>query len=135
MGFTFAMGCVGKLQCFNWDGCTRGVGPSPPPSLLGTGLDPQSTAGMCLFEGEGSLPRAEAVPWLGEAKELSQPLRARWQQGSDFGGFWRWGLPRGVTFQAPACFSWVSAALCKLDSFSSIIFSCFNGLNAIQSTK
>lgn len=88
------MGCVGKLQCFN-----SGVGPSP---LLGAGLDPPnqlrsppapSAAGMCLFEGEGSLPRAEAVPWLGEAEELSQPLRARWQQGSDLGGFGAGSFP------------------------------------------
>lgn len=39
------------------------------------------------MRGEGSLPKAETMPWLGEAEELSQPLRARWQQGSDLGGF------------------------------------------------
>jgi len=58
--------------------------PGSSPNQLRSS-QPPSAAGPWLSEGEGSLPRAEAVLGLGEAEELSQPLRARWQQRSGLG--------------------------------------------------
>lgn len=69
---------------------------------------------MCLFEGEGSLPRAEAVPWLGEAEELSQPLRARWQQGSDLGGFGAGSFPVARPSRLPFVFPGVEQPCANL---------------------
>lgn len=100
--------------------------PSLPPSQLGIELDPQTSSvprspgarrGRVYRGMRGVCPEL----WLGEAEGLSQPLVLA-AAGLAFGGFWQRGLPRGVTFQAPVCFSWDTAALCILVSFSSVIF-------------
>lgn len=69
---------------------------------------------------DGSSPRAEG-------EELSQPLALAGGGARFWGGFRRWGLPRGTTLQDPVRFSWCAAAPCKLGAFSGVVFLCLNG--------
>lgn len=67
-----------------------------------------------------SLAIAEAMPWLGESRELESASWCSLAAGLRAEGFQWWRLPHGLTLQAAVWVSWAASALCRCDSFSGV---------------